>query len=185
MENSITISYFAKEGKDWFNPLYPEYYLPMRIPFPKGLGQKFLQPSGTGIDMDFIEQFSFGMVELAEGIFPLVISMETCLPPCMTNLQTIDQPLPTTSSHSQITQAFLVKNKEGQLQVRVIKQILWIDGVCYELLQLYGVGNSDESGFKKGHSGKECVICLTQPKDIIVWPCRHMVRAPMIFKSLS
>lgn len=186
IENSITIFYLAKEGMDCtFTPLYPEYYMPLRIPFQRGLDQKFFQPSGTGIDVGFVDMVFFEMGELAkssseEDIFPLVISVETCSPPLSTNLDSI-QPLPTTSPHSQITQAIIEKNKEGQLQVRVIKQILWIDGVRYELHDLYGIGNSVESGFNKVEPGKECSICMTLPKDIAVLPCRHMVRAP-IFK---
>ncbi|OMO53972.1 hypothetical protein CCACVL1_28167 [Corchorus capsularis] len=37
------------------------------------------------------------------------------------------------SSHAQITQAVLKKNNEEHFQVQVIKQILWIEGIRYEL----------------------------------------------------
>lgn len=33
-----------------------------------------------------------------------------------------------------------------------------------------------KASFKDDDPGKECVICLTEPKDTAVLPCRHMVR---------
>lgn len=80
------------------------------------------------------------------------------------------------SSHAQITEAVLVKGNGGNFQVKVIKQILWIEGVRYELREIYGISNVDEKGFEDNDPGKECVICMTEPKDTAVLPCRHMVR---------
>ncbi|XP_062084702.1 probable E3 ubiquitin-protein ligase LUL4 [Humulus lupulus] len=186
VDGSITIFYFAKEELDCtFTPLYPQYYMPMTIPFQKGLGQKFFQPSGTGIEMAFIEYVLFEMGELAnsssaEDILPLVIYVEAGLPPLLTNLESI-QPLPATPPHSQITQAVIEHNGEGQFLVKVINQILWINGVRYELHELYGFGNSDDSG----EPGKECIICMTQPKDVAVLPCRHMCMCSECAQALT
>ncbi|OMO69222.1 hypothetical protein CCACVL1_19600 [Corchorus capsularis] len=41
------------------------------------------------------------------------------------------------SSHAQITQAVLKKNNEEHFQVQVIKQILRIEGIRYELRIIY------------------------------------------------
>lgn len=108
-------------------------------------------------------------------MYPLVIAAETTAP-----LISIDEhpydPLSNTVSapRKQITQAVLEKNNGDPFKVRVMRQILWIDGVRYELREIYGIAQSEES-FDDTGSGKECVICMTEPKDTAVLPCRHMV----------
>uniref|UniRef100_A0A5B7C3Q5 RING-type E3 ubiquitin transferase n=1 Tax=Davidia involucrata TaxID=16924 RepID=A0A5B7C3Q5_DAVIN len=183
VDGSITIFYFAKEGANCtFTPLYPEIYMPVRIPFQNGLAQKFCQPSGTGMDLGF-----FDMNDLSKpspgDVFPLIISAESCLPSVAMNEQP-NEPLVTTSLHAQVTQAVLEKNNEGHLQVRVIKQILWVDGVRYELREIYGISNSNESTINDNDSGKECVICMTEPKETAVLPCRHMCMCSVCAKAL-
>lgn len=152
--------------------MYPEIYTPHRISFQKGLGQKFHQPSGSGIDLGFFDMDELSKPSQNEEIFPLVIYAETSTPSLMDEQP--DQPITRTSSHAQITEAVLVKDNEGNFQVKVIKQILWVEGVRYELREIYGISNADEE-FKDTDPGKECVICMTEPKDTAVLPCRHMV----------
>ncbi|CAN4111173.1 unnamed protein product [Withania somnifera] len=105
---------------------------------------------------------------LGEEIFPLVISAESGLPSTPPDGQSLDK-----SPHSQITEAVLLKNNDDHFQVKVVKQILWIEGVRYELREIYGISNSEETNVNE-ESGKECVICMTEPKDTAVLPCRHM-----------
>ena len=150
--------------------------MPIRIPFQNGLGQKFCQRSGTGIDLGFFDLDDLSRSSQNEEVFPLVIYAESSLPSLLPMNDQLGQPLPIPLPHAQITQAVLEKNNEGLFQVKVIKQILWVDGVRYELRELYGIENSDESGIDNNDTGKECVICMTEPKDTAVLPCRHMVR---------
>lgn len=167
--------YFAKEEPDCrFVPLFPEAFVPVRVPFQKGSGQKFHQPSGTGIDLGFFELDDLSKPSPGEDVFPLVISAET-FPPHSTD-EHIVEPTPDTSPRMQITQAVLEKNNGDHFQVRVIRQILWIDEVRYELREIYGIASSTVEGFDDNDPGKECVICMTEPKDTAVLPCRHMVR---------
>lgn len=154
--------------------------MPVRIPFQKGPGQKFCQPSGTGIDLGFFELDDLSKPSPGEDVFPLVISAETYSSANSTNEQ-LGEPVPNTNPHMQITQAILEKNGDGPFQVRVIRQILWIDGVRYELHEIYGIGNSVAEGFDDNDPGKECVICMTEPKDTAVLPCRHMVSVHLYF----
>nr|XP_009768135.1 PREDICTED: probable E3 ubiquitin-protein ligase LUL3 isoform X2 [Nicotiana sylvestris] len=173
VDGSITIFYFAKEGANCkFSPVYPEIK-PVQIPFEKGLGQKFCQPSGTGIDLGFFDVNDLSKPTQGEEIFPLIISAESCFPSTPTDEKFDEQSLDK-SPHAQITEAVLVKNNEDHFQVKVIKQILWIEGVRYELREIYGISNSDETTVNDDESGKECVICMTEPKDTAVLPCRHM-----------
>ncbi|WCJ23675.1 RING/U-box superfamily protein [Euphorbia peplus] len=182
-DGSITILYFAKEESQCtFVPQYPEAHIPLRIPFQKGLGQKFCQPSGTGIDLGFFELDDLSKPSSGEDVFPLVIVAETCTP--VDSDDDVDDSLPNTSNHLQITQAVLEKKDRDLFQVRVVKQILWIDGVRYELRELYGIGSSSAEGFDDCEPGKECVICMTEPKDTAVLPCRHMCMCSDCAKEL-
>lgn len=122
----------------------------------------------------------FGNEELSkpshnEEIFPLVIYAETTASSLIDEQPNQTQPVSTVSSHAQITQAVLEKDSRGQFKVRVVKQILWIDGVRYELREIYGISNGGDKEFEDSDPGKECVICMTEPKDTAVLPCRHMV----------
>lgn len=178
VDGSITILYFAKEDTDcMLTPLYPEIYTPRRIPFHKGLGQKFSQPSGTGIDLGFFELDDLSKPFPKEDSFPLVIFAETCFP---LNVGLDQSP----RTNAQITEAVIEKNNEGQFQVKVIKQILWIDEVRYELHEIYGIGNPKEADPSDSDTGKECVICLAEPKDTAVLPCRHMCMCSKCAKEL-
>jgi len=177
--NSITIFYFAKEEPDGrFVPAFPEVHLPVKISFQKGPGQRFYQPSGTGIDLGFFELDDLSKSSPEEDVFPLVIAAETNLPDDLTD-EHIDS-VPNTLRHMQITQAVLEKKSGDNFHVRVIRQILWVAGVRYELREIYGIGSSAAEGFDDSDPGKECVICMTEPKDTAVLPCRHMVRVHLL-----
>ncbi|KAL5701721.1 RING-type E3 ubiquitin transferase [Ranunculus cassubicifolius] len=185
IDGSITIIYFAKEEPNCsFIPLYPDSpNMSVRIPFLKGLGQKFRQPSGTGVDLGFFDMDDLSKPSPNEEVFPLVILAEGLVP--QSDEPFVDQPRPvTSSSNSQITQAIIEKNNAGDLQVKVIKQILWVDGVRYELREIYGIAKSAETGFDDSDPGKECVICMSEPKDTAVLPCRHMCMCSDCAKEL-
>lgn len=157
--------------------------MPVRIPFQKGSGQRFRQPSGTGIDLGFFELDDLSKPSPEEDVFPLVISAETCPPSNSTGEHlSSSQDI---SNNMQITQAVLEKKNTESFQVKVIRQILWVDGVRYELRDIYGIGSSSVEGFKDNDSGKECVICMTEPKDTFVLPCRHMVGSFSILLEIS
>ncbi|KAL4590229.1 hypothetical protein LXL04_003155 [Taraxacum kok-saghyz] len=185
-DGSMTIYYFAKEESECkFVPLYPEAFIPVKFPFSKGPGQIFQQPPGTGIDLGFFELDSLSKPSSGEDVFPLVICAETILPSLSPNQHLYD-PLPITppiTPHMQITQAVLEKNNGDPFKVRVIRQILWIDGIRYELREIYGIGHSEEKVDNAG-PGEECVICMTEPKDTAVLPCRHMCLCSECAKAL-
>lgn len=157
--------------------------MPVKISFQKGLGQKFRQPSGTGIDLGFFELDDLAKPSPGEDVYPLVISAETSLPPDLD--EHVSETMQDTSPHMQITQAVLEKNNGDPFQVRVIRQILWIDGVRYELREIFGIGSSAVEGFDDNDPGKECVICMTEPKDTAVLPCRHMVSKSWILYHIK
>ncbi|KAA8518759.1 hypothetical protein F0562_016467 [Nyssa sinensis] len=167
---SVTIIFFAKEGEDCnLTPMKDSLLPPVTVQFQQGLDQKFRQPSGTGIDFSMFE----GTELLKEGgmdVYPLAVKAETS--PINQNGSADGNPESGTTN-SQITQAVFEKEK-GEYRVRVVKQILWVNGTRFELQEIYGIGNSADSDFDGNDPGKECVICLSEPRDIAVLPCRHM-----------
>ncbi|KAH6755558.1 RING/U-box superfamily protein [Perilla frutescens var. hirtella] len=172
LDGNITIYYFAKEEADSrVVTLFPDTYVPIKVPFRKGLHQEFRQPSGTGIDLRFFAADDLSNPSSRDDVFPIVISADTCLSPYIVDDRSYL--LAHTLPQMQITQAVLVRSHEGQFIPKVVRQILWTDDTCYELREIYGLGKSGP-GFNDNASGKECVVCMTEPKDIALLPCRHM-----------
>jgi hypothetical protein len=130
--------------------------------------QRFVQPSGSGVDLGF---FSLDELSNPSGeVFPLVVYAEAYPSP-----EEGDQLV--NSTRAQITLAVIEKNNDD-LRVKVVKQILWIEGVRYELQEIFGIDNSTEADARNADdddTGEECVICLTEPRDTAVMPCRHLV----------
>ncbi|XP_058101806.1 probable E3 ubiquitin-protein ligase LUL2 [Magnolia sinica] len=167
---SITVIFFAKEGTDCNLTSMKESLEPITVSFQQGLGQKFRQPSGTGIDFSIFDESEL----LKEGdteVYPLAVKAEAS--PVEDNESAAGTPTPG-NINSQITQAVFEKKEKGEYQVRVVKQILWVNGMRYELQEIYGIGNSVDNDFDGNDPGKECVICLSEPRDTTVLPCRHM-----------
>ncbi|KAL8167998.1 hypothetical protein V2J09_009497 [Rumex salicifolius] len=162
---SMTVMFFAKEGDDCeLKPLKDSLLPPVTVKFESGLGQKFRQPAGTGIDFSMFEESELLKVGEMEA-YPLVVKAETHLPK---ETNTIGE-----KNNSQITHAIFEKDK-GEYHVKVVKQILSVNGTRYELQEIYGIGNSVEGENDANDPGKECVICLSEPRDTTVLPCRHM-----------
>ena len=185
---SICVFFLAKEGANCsLTSVKPNISTPVRAKFQKGLGQKFTQAPGTGVMLALFED-----KELVKGgednVFPLVIRMET-----LPKSPSTDQPPPDTEPlgaqlpeyvHSQITQAVIERKDDDTYHVRVVKQIIWVGGVRYELQEIYGIENSGGDNFDGNDAGKECVVCMSEPRDTTVLPCRHMVRPPSMFNFL-
>ncbi|XP_050370041.1 probable E3 ubiquitin-protein ligase LUL2 [Argentina anserina] len=166
---SITVMFFTKEDAD-FNLVATKESLnkPVTVPFDKGLGQKFRQPCGTGIDFSMFEELGLTKEDEME-VYPLVVKAEAHV------VSDGDRASDGNSTgNSQITQAVFGKKDNGEYKVRVMKQILWVNNMRYELQEIYGIGNAVEGEQNDNEAGKECIICLSEPRDTTVLPCRHM-----------
>lgn len=171
VSGSITVMFFAKEGDDCnLIPTKENILAPVIVHFEQGLGQKFRQPAGTGIDFSVFDESEL----LKDGdvdIYPLAIKAEAS--PVNQNNSESEQNSVSGTTNSQITQAVFGKEK-GVYQLKVMKQILWVNGMRYELQEIYGIGNSVDGDVDANDPGKECVICLSEPCNTTVLPCRHM-----------
>ncbi|XP_024537766.1 probable E3 ubiquitin-protein ligase LOG2 [Selaginella moellendorffii] len=176
---SITVFFLSKETSNGsvasLSKMFPA---PTRHHFKSGLGQKFKQEAG--LDFSLIDEQDLSQLG-TDNVYPLIIRIETT--PKNPPPDAAESPEPVGGAlkkwiHCQQTYAVIRKierdGDEGELQVRVVKQIIWVDGVRYELQEIFGIGGSEASNNSSDSSGKECVICLSEPKDTTVLPCRHM-----------
>lgn len=160
--------FFGKEGVSCnLIPTKESVLKPVTVSFEQGLGQKFRQPSGTGIDFSIFEGADLKK-EDSEGVYPIVLKAEACP---LNN----DGAEAKSCGNSQITLAVFDKKEKGEYLVRVRSQILWVNSTRYELQEIYGIGNSVDVESNENDPGKECVICMSEPRDTTVLPCRHMV----------
>mmetsp|Transcript_23010 Transcript_23010/g.78357 ORF Transcript_23010/g.78357 Transcript_23010/m.78357 type:complete len:355 (+) Transcript_23010:287-1351(+) len=147
-----------------------------RHDFDKGLGQVFTLPAPEAL-----KPGKFSDAELTEALgdrVPIIVRMETVTGDSGNSL-----PEPPGASlqpwvQSQTTYATLEKKDDGSYGVRIIKQKIWVEAVSYELQEIYGIENCAATGTPAGggagDDGKECVVCLSEPRDTTVLPCRHM-----------
>eukprot|EP00271_Cylindrocystis_brebissonii_P006464 TRINITY_DN19256_c0_g1_i1.p1 TRINITY_DN19256_c0_g1~~TRINITY_DN19256_c0_g1_i1.p1 ORF type:complete len:382 (+),score=59.60 TRINITY_DN19256_c0_g1_i1:1492-2637(+) len=178
---SVCIFFLAREGESLsFTSLRPDLYTPIRVPFPQGLSQTFKQAPGTGIDLSKFSQAELALDGRGDA-FTLVVRTEAVprnAPPDTPN--GLDAPPGaklTKWLQSQVTYGAL-EIIEGEVRVKVLKQKIWVDGVRYELKEIYGLEHfkgGDATADDANDSGKECVICLSAKRDTTVLPCRHMV----------
>jgi E3 ubiquitin-protein ligase MGRN1 len=175
--DSITIFFFAKEDEGCIlTPTKVTHLAPVTVQFQQGLGQKFRQQAGTGINFSMFEESD--LVKVGDmDVYPLAVKADAS----SGNHDGSDETETSSKPNSQITQAVFEKEK-GEFRVKVVKQILSVNGMRYELQEIYGIGNSVESDVDDNEQGKECVICLSEPRDTIVHPCRHMVYSASFFE---
>ena len=156
---------------------------PARSKHPRGLGQSFKEPTGV---LDLSEVPADALTRATPNSFPIVIRLEcvTGVPPGHegASLDTVVPPEPAgakleTWVQSQTTYATLAKRDDGSWGASPVKQKIWVDGVSYELQEIFGIENCGATGMpgaEAGDDGKECVVCLSEPRDTTVLPCRHM-----------
>lgn len=79
-----------------------------------------------------------------------------------------------------ISYCVFTKNSENEVSgLRVLKQVVLINGFPFEIKSIYGMAEDDaEDGeaaidIKEGET-KECLICLDSEKDTVIMPCGHL-----------
>ncbi|XP_054708358.1 E3 ubiquitin-protein ligase MGRN1-like [Uloborus diversus] len=81
---------------------------------------------------------------------------------------------------SHVVIAVVEKNLDGTYTLKPLKQKLFVDGLCYLLQEIYGIENKNVYQSKDAadddceDSGSECVICMSDSRDTLILPCKHL-----------
>ncbi|KAJ7555635.1 hypothetical protein O6H91_05G047600 [Diphasiastrum complanatum] len=168
---SVSIFFMAKEKAECsLIPLKPKIFTPVLQHFKEGMHQKFIQDSGTGVNLRLFNDVDLSKVG-KDNVYPLVVRMDiwTKGQPFDAAARVSEQPGSSLSKSatSRMIHA-VIERKNEDYKVRVIKRIIWMDGTRYERHSIYGVSKNEND------SEKQCVICMSEPKNTAVFPCRHM-----------
>uniref|UniRef100_A0A667ZVS2 E3 ubiquitin-protein ligase n=1 Tax=Myripristis murdjan TaxID=586833 RepID=A0A667ZVS2_9TELE len=74
----------------------------------------------------------------------------------------------------------LLQHMDGSYCVKPLKQKQVVDGVSYLLQEIYGIENKYNSQESKvaddeiSDNSAECVVCLSDVRDTLILPCRHL-----------
>ncbi|XP_062914879.1 E3 ubiquitin-protein ligase MGRN1-like isoform X4 [Mobula hypostoma] len=134
------------------------------IHYKRGVSQHFSLPS---FKIDFSEwkedELNF---DLEKGVFPLVIRAV---------VDEVDE----YSGHAHILLAAMEKHVDGSFSVKPLKQKQIVDRVSYLLQEIYGIENKNNQETKpsddeNSDNSNECVVCLSDLRDTLILPCRHL-----------
>ncbi|KAM9773384.1 E3 ubiquitin ligase RNF157 isoform 6-T6 [Syngnathus typhle] len=135
------------------------------VHFKKGVSQQFCLPSHTVNLSEWADEEL--LFDMEREIFPMVVQAV---------VDESDEHL----GHSHILLATFEKHMDGSYCVKPLKQKQVVDGVSYLLQEIYGIENKYNSQESKvaddeiSDNSAECVVCLSDVRDTLILPCRHL-----------
>uniref|UniRef100_A0A3P9LU15 E3 ubiquitin-protein ligase n=1 Tax=Oryzias latipes TaxID=8090 RepID=A0A3P9LU15_ORYLA len=134
------------------------------VHYKRGVNQQFSMPS---FKIDFSEWKEEDLnFDLDRGVFPMVIQAvvdegDDCL------------------GHAHILLAAFERHVDGSFSVKPLKQKQIVDRVSYLLQEIYGIENKNNQETKpsddeNSDNSNECVVCLSDLRDTLILPCRHL-----------
>ncbi|XP_034878076.1 E3 ubiquitin-protein ligase MGRN1 isoform X1 [Mirounga leonina] len=136
------------------------------VHYKRGVSQQFSLPS---FKIDFSEwkddELNF---DLDRGMFPVVIQA------------VVDEgDVVEVTGHAHVLLAAFEKHVDGSFSVKPLKQKQIVDRVSYLLQEIYGIENKNNQETKpsdeeNSDNSSECVVCLSDPRDTLILPCRHL-----------
>ncbi|XP_034563204.1 E3 ubiquitin ligase RNF157 isoform X4 [Notolabrus celidotus] len=135
------------------------------VHFKRGVCQQFCLPSHTVNLSEWADEEL--LFDMDKEIFPMVVQAV---------VDEGDEHL----GHSHILLATFEKHMDGSYCVKPLKQKQVVDGVSYLLQEIYGIENKYNSQESKvaddeiSDNSAECVVCLSDVRDTLILPCRHL-----------
>ncbi|CAN9509006.1 unnamed protein product [Ophioblennius macclurei] len=135
------------------------------VHFKRGVCQQFCLPSHTVNLSEWADDEL--LFDMDKEIFPMVV-------------QAVVDEGEEHLGHSHILLATFEKHMDGSYCVKPLKQKQVVDGVSYLLQEIYGIENKYNSQESKvaddeiSDNSAECVVCLSDVRDTLILPCRHL-----------
>ncbi|TMS22075.1 hypothetical protein E3U43_012340 [Larimichthys crocea] len=165
---AITIYYQAMEEFHNGVPVYLPQDSSLQsetVHFKRGVCQQFCLPSHTVNLSEWADEEL--LFDMDKEIFPMVV-------------QAVVDEGEEHLGHSHILLATFEKHMDGSYCVKPLKQKQVVDGVSYLLQEIYGIENKYNSQESKvaddeiSDNSAECVVCLSDVRDTLILPCRHL-----------
>ncbi|XP_072229530.1 E3 ubiquitin ligase RNF157 isoform X5 [Leuresthes tenuis] len=135
------------------------------VHFKRGVCQQFCLPSHTVNLSEWADDEL--LFDMDKEVFPMVV-------------QAVVDEGEEHLGHSHILLATFEKHMDGSYCVKPLKQKQVVDGVSYLLQEIYGIENKYNSQESKvaddeiSDNSAECVVCLSDVRDTLILPCRHL-----------
>ncbi|XP_033466932.2 E3 ubiquitin ligase RNF157 isoform X2 [Epinephelus lanceolatus] len=135
------------------------------VHFKRGVCQQFCLPSHTVNLSEWADEEL--LFDMDKEVFPMVV-------------QAVVEEGEEHLGHSHILLATFEKHMDGSYCVKPLKQKQVVDGVSYLLQEIYGIENKYNSQESKvaddeiSDNSAECVVCLSDVRDTLILPCRHL-----------
>lgn len=125
--------------------------------FNRGVGHHFCEDTCI-LDVNKFDEEQL-MHNGTSSTYPLIVVLSVTDSDLLSDENTVSQ---------QMTLATLCKGGDDVWEVKTLQQKVLYQGFIYVVYDIYGIEQS------LAEAAEECVICLTEPRDTVVIPCRHM-----------
>ncbi|XP_057571863.1 E3 ubiquitin ligase RNF157 isoform X2 [Hippopotamus amphibius kiboko] len=135
------------------------------VRYKRGVCQQFCLPSHTVDPSEWAEE-ELGF-DLDREVYPLVVHA------------VVDEG-DEYFGHCHVLLGTFEKHTDGTFCVKPLKQKQVVDGVSYLLQEIYGIENKYNTQESKvaedevSDNSAECVVCLSDVRDTLILPCRHL-----------
>lgn len=144
--------------------------------FPAGLGQHYSVSLGSTLDVENRvgdEQLHL-LVELTvdESVGTVVRGQKTyvCVDRNENPLRRISDPARASSLYAKVVgQTLDIARNSGSSKVSSHRESGVDDSTLYKVQEVFGMKADADADI-----GRECIICLSEPRDTVILPCRHM-----------
>uniref|UniRef100_A0A914E580 RING-type E3 ubiquitin transferase n=1 Tax=Acrobeloides nanus TaxID=290746 RepID=A0A914E580_9BILA len=92
--------------------------------------------------------------------------------PVVIELRTTDNPANTMQVQTTLCSIERSADPSAVLILKPLKQKIIANGGTYLLQEIFGIENKERESHEE--NGAECIICMANPRDTVILPCRHL-----------